>query len=86
MQRTADGRGKYYQKEETLMKRSLGLQRSTHKRRNNERVFGGVVGKPNLGTTHRLRVDQRDLWGKSGLKDLGIKTHRAGGCMAIYIK
>ena len=37
---------------------AFGLQRSTRKRRKNEKVCGVCVGEPNLETTRRLGVDQ----------------------------
>ena len=47
-------------------RQAFGLQRSTRKRHNNEKVCGVVkwwwcvwVGKPNLETTHHLCVDQK---------------------------
>ena len=40
-------------------KKAFGLQRSIHKRRNNE--VHGVVGKQNSETTRLLRVDQLDI-------------------------
>ena len=52
---------------ENHQKQAYGMQRSTHKRCNNEKVCGGGVvvcewmGKPNLETTRRLRVDQKSL-------------------------